>query len=135
MWGRAVAAVIGVVAASVACGPASPPPAAADSTINWLASPITQGPNDPRQALVDAFENANPSIKVNLISGPSNTDALRDTLRGVIAGGATVPDVYLGDVIWPATFGHAGLALPLTDYLPRTFWQRFPAALIQGATY
>lgn len=132
--GRVFAFVLGL-ALVIACDLGTSTPSAADSTITWLADSITQGPNDPRQALIDAFENAHPDIRVELINGPSNTDALRDTLRATIAGGSGVPDVYLGDVIWPATFGHDGLALPLNDHLPRDFWRRFPIALVQGATY
>jgi multiple sugar transport system substrate-binding protein len=111
------------------------PPDSGDVTITWLADSITQGSNDPRQPLIDAFEDANPTIRVELTSGPSDTDTLRDTLRKVISNGRSVPDVYMGDVIWPATLGHEGLALPLSDHLPRTFWDRFPSILKDEATY
>jgi trehalose/maltose transport system substrate-binding protein len=135
------AALTGVLLA--ACGGTSLAPAAGSSpiAITWLAGPITQDANDPRQVLIDAFEKAHPSITVELISGPTSTDALRDTLRNRLTGAATAaaPDVYLGDLIWPAAFAHDRLALPLSRYLPSDFWTRFVGGpgggLVQGATY
>jgi multiple sugar transport system substrate-binding protein len=41
----------------------------------------------------------------------------------------------MGDVIWPAQFGHAGLAAPLSKYLPSSYWSTFAPGLVQGATY
>jgi multiple sugar transport system substrate-binding protein len=103
-------------------------------TITWFAGPFL-GRNDWDQAMIDAFEQANPSIKVDLIPGPANTDAKRDTLKSLIDAGQDTPDVYLSDVIWPAMLGHDRLALPLDGRLPRTFWDRFPRDLVQTATY
>jgi multiple sugar transport system substrate-binding protein len=109
----------------------------ARTVITWLANPITQDHNDPRHVLIDAFEKAHPSIAVDLISGPTSTDALRDTLRSRLANPASsgIPDVYLGDLIWPAAFAHDRLALSLSDHLPRAFWARFVPGLVEGATY
>ncbi|HEX6450673.1 MAG TPA: ABC transporter substrate-binding protein, partial [Trebonia sp.] len=44
-------------------------------------------------------------------------------------------DVYMGDVIWPAQFGHSGLAVPLSKYFPSSYWSSFAPGLVQGATY
>ena len=41
----------------------------------------------------------------------------------------------MGDVIWPAQFGAHQLALPLSDYLPSSYWNQFAPGLVQGATY
>jgi multiple sugar transport system substrate-binding protein len=115
-------------------------PAGSDGSttvITWLASPMTQDTNDPRQPLIDAFEKAHPSITVDLIPGPQSTDALRDLLRSRLDNAASggIPDVYLGDLIWPAAFGHDHLAIPLSDHEPRDFWSRFVPGLVAGATY
>jgi multiple sugar transport system substrate-binding protein len=106
-------------------------------TITWFASSMTNSRLDPRQPLINAFEKAHPSIDVQLISVPTNTDELREQLEKTVVdpAGTSQPDVYLGDVIWPAAFGEQGLALPLEPHLPNTFWNRFAPGLIKAASY
>ena len=41
----------------------------------------------------------------------------------------------MGDVIWPAQFGAKQLAVPLSDYLPQSYWSQFAPGLVQGASY
>lgn len=118
--------------------PAAPPSASGSATsgnITWWASPITTSSPDPRTVLISAFEKAYPNIHVTLQSAPTDTDTNRASLITTISGGASSPDVFMGDVIWPAQFGHAGLALPLSKYLPSTYWSAFAPGLVQGATY
>lgn len=134
------------------CGPAAPGPAPSKKphttakagaakkggggsavTIDWAAPPITQ--TGLRAHLVRAFEAAHPGIKVHLTTMSTNTDTTRATLSTEIEGGAATPDVYDGDVIWPAQFGQAGLALPLSDHLPKSFFNRFAPGLVRGASY
>jgi multiple sugar transport system substrate-binding protein len=115
-------------ATASASGPAS-------GTITWSASPINTSGTDVRQVLIQAFEKLNPKVKVNLISAPTNTDTNRATLATQISGGATTPDVFMGDVIWPAQFGAHQLAVPLSDYLPKSYFDQFAPGLVQGATY
>lgn len=110
----------------------------AKTTITWWASPIsagTPGGPDLRNVLVAAFEKAYPNITVKIQTAPSNTDTNRATLVTTISGGATSPDVFMGDVIWPGQFGAHQLALPLTKYEPASFWSRFASGLVAGATY
>jgi len=108
---------------------------AATGTISWSASPITTSGTDVRQVLIQAFEKQNPKIKVNLISAPTNTDTNRATLATQISGGSSSPDVFMGDVIWPAQFGAHQLAVPLSDYLPKSYFDQFAPGLVQGASY
>jgi multiple sugar transport system substrate-binding protein len=105
-----------------------------DATITWFASSITQSQNDPRRVLVDAFEREHVPIEVRQIAGNSSTDTMRESLRRFIAAGS-FPDVYLGDVIWPADFGYHRLAVALSDRLPETFWRRFVDGLVDGGKY
>jgi multiple sugar transport system substrate-binding protein len=121
--------------ASAAGGSATPSGNATSGNITWWASPITTTSPDPRVVLINAFEKAYPGIKVNLQSAPTDTDTNRASLITTISGGASSPDVYMGDVIWPAQFGKAGLAQPLSKYLPSSFWNTFAPGLVQGATY
>ena len=108
---------------------------ATSGNITWWASPITTSTPDPRVVLIDAFEKAYPNIHVTLQSAPTDTDTNRSSLITTISGGASSPDVYMGDVIWPAQFGKAGLAVPLSSYLPSSYWSSFAPGLVSGATY
>jgi len=108
----------------------------ASGTIVWSASPIAgSGATDTRTVLINAFEKAYPNIHVTLVSAPTNTDTNRATLATEISGGSATPDVFMGDVIWPAQFGAHQLALPLSDYLPSSYFAQFAPGLIQGASY
>ena len=109
---------------------------ATSGTIVWSASPITgAGANDTRTVLINAFEKLHPSIHVTLVSAPTNTDTNRATLATEISGGSATPDVFMGDVIWPAQFGAHQLAVPLSDYLPTSYWTQFAPGLVAGASY
>jgi multiple sugar transport system substrate-binding protein len=109
---------------------------ATSGTIVWSASPIAgSGSTDTRTVLISAFEKAYPRIHVTLVSAPTNTDTNRATLATEISGGSTTPDVFMGDVIWPAQFGAHQLALPLSKYLPSSYFAQFAPGLIQGASY
>jgi multiple sugar transport system substrate-binding protein len=108
----------------------------ASGTVVWSASPIAgSGATDTRTVLISAFEKQYPNIKVTLTSAPTNTDTNRATLATEISGGSSTPDVFMGDVIWPAQFGAHQLALPLSDYLPSSYFAQFAPGLIQGASY
>ena len=81
------------------------------------------------------FEKAYPGITVKIETAPSDTDTNRADLVTTISGGASEPDVFMGDVIWPGQFGAHQLALPLSKYLPASFWARFAPGLVAGASY
>ncbi len=109
---------------------------ATSGTIVWSASPIaTNSFGDTRTTLITAFEKQYPNIHVNLTSAPTNTDTNRATLATEISGGSATPDVFMGDVIWPAQFGAHQLAVPLSDYLPTSYWTQFAPGLVAGASY
>ncbi len=137
-----VAAVAGIaVIPLAACGSSSPSSTSStgsstSGTIVWSASPIVGvGANDVRNVLIKAFEKAYPKIHVTLVSASTQTDTNRATLATEISGGSATPDVFMGDVIWPAQFGAHQLAIPLSKYLPASYFARFAPGLIQGATY
>src|SRR5215471_18156280 len=90
-------------------GSAKPPGSATSGNIVWWASPITTSAPDPRTVLINDFEKVYPNIHVTLRSAPTDTDTNRASLITQISGGASSPDVFMGDVIWPAQFAHSGL--------------------------
>lgn len=102
-------------------------------TIVWTASPIAG--LGVRKTLISLFEKSHPNIKVNLITAPTSTNTDKAALTTQISSGSATPDVYMGDVIWPAQFAHAHLALDLSHHLPSSFWSRFAPGLVQGASY
>ena len=104
----------------------------ASGTIVWAAPPIT---GNLRQDLIAQFEKKYPKIKVTLQSQSSDTDTNKSSLTTTIGGGSATPDVYMGDVIWPAQFANSQLAMPLNGKLPSSFFNRFSSGLVQGATY
>ena len=109
---------------------------ATSGSIVWSASPIAgSGATDTRTVLISAFEKKYPGIHVTLTSAPTNTDTNRATLATEISGGSATPDVFMGDVIWPAQFGAHQLAVPLSDYLPQSYWSQFAPGLVTGASY
>jgi multiple sugar transport system substrate-binding protein len=119
----------------VSSGSSAAPGNATSGTIDWWASPINTSGKDVRQVLISDFEAQYPGIKVTLTSAPTDTDTNRATLATDISGGSSTPDVFMGDVIWPAQFGEHGFAVPLSDYLPSSYWAQFAPGLVQGATY
>ena len=121
--------------APVTGGSSSAPGNATSGDITWWASPINTSGKDVRQVLISDFEAKYPGIHVSLTSAPTNTDTNRATLATDISGGAATPDVFMGDVIWPAQFGAHQLAVPLSNYLPASYWAQFAPGLVQGATY
>ena len=106
---------------------------AATANIVWAASPIANV--GLRAKLVQMFEATYPNIHVTMVSQPTNTNTNRATLVTEISSGSSTPDVFMGDVIWPAQFGADGLALPLNKYLPSSFFSRFAPGRVAGATY
>ena len=109
---------------------------ATSGSIVWSASPITTNSHgDTRTTLITAFNKVYPNIHVTLVSAPTNTDTNRATLATEISGGSATPDVFMGDVIWPAQFGAHQLAVPLSNYLPASYWAQFAPGLVAGASY
>ncbi|MEU6173738.1 ABC transporter substrate-binding protein [Streptantibioticus parmotrematis] len=140
---RTVLAAIGtvtVLTAATACssggsGSSAPSAGPAKGTITWYANQFGPTGTDVRKTLITAFEKANPGITVKLEQAPSDSDAFRSALTTQISGGSSGFDVYNGDVVWPAQFGKAGLALPLDKYLPASYWKGFSSGLVDSVTY
>jgi len=102
-------------------------------TLNWYVQPLNSTSIWPD--LVDAFNKSHPDIHVKLTVGPTNVDTVRGTLSTQIGSGSATPDVYEGDVTWPAQFAKAGLAVNLTKLFPADFWDRFSPGAITLAQY
>ncbi|GAB3213453.1 ABC transporter substrate-binding protein [Marinactinospora thermotolerans] len=106
-------------------------------TIEWLSQELADNEGrDLRRSLVAAFQRRFPTITVDLLQVPPTTDVRRTTLTTQIAGGATSPDVYLGDCAWPPQFAHHALAMPLGR--PEDdpgFWSAYPERVVATTLY
>jgi multiple sugar transport system substrate-binding protein len=137
----AAATAAAALAFTAACSSSSSPtavPAATGSatgTITWFANQFGPTSTDVRKTLIAAFEKANPGITVKLEQAPSDSDTYRSTLVTQISGGSSSFDVYNGDVVWPAQFAKANLALPLNSYLDSAYWKTFSNGLVDSLTY
>ncbi|MFR9724314.1 extracellular solute-binding protein [Streptomyces sp. MS19] len=105
-------------------------------TLDWWSFRMaTADGGDVRETLVRAFNRRHPDIRVNLVEAPANTDITRTTLSTADASGAPFPDLYMGDVAWPAQFEYNASALPLGSLLPGAFWEGFPGALVRARSF
>ncbi|MFI8995281.1 extracellular solute-binding protein [Streptomyces sp. NPDC053542] len=105
-------------------------------TIRWWAGRVAaRDGSDLRPALVRAFRRKYRNITVQLIAAPPTTDVARATLTTQVTSGSPSPDVYMGDIAWPAQFAYNSLAVPLDPLLPKGYWQRYPEELVRALTY
>jgi multiple sugar transport system substrate-binding protein len=117
-----------------ACSASEPAASRVDvQTITWYTSVAVE--DNPIAILIEVFERTHPTIRVNVVHSPDSTDGKRTMIRKAIESGINPPDLYLGDVIWPAEFGADHLALPLDDVFGNEIWKRFPPGLVGAATY
>ena len=135
------------LAAASLAGCASDPGSARDAlaaeipdepvTIDWISQVLADNDgNDLRRTLVDAFTRRHPTVTVNLVDVPPTTDVRRTTLTTQIASGAVSPDVFLGDVTWPAQFAYNSLAQPLGAVEEeKEFWAGFPEPVARAVSY
>lgn len=136
----AVATAAGSLFALSACASSGSTPSgqatgnAASGNISFWSGPSLVGGQDLNLLLIQGFEKKYPNIHVTYIKAPPNTGSSQATLAAQIVGGGG-PDVYMGDVIWPAQFGAHQLAAPLSKYLPKSYWSTFANGLVAGATY
>lgn len=117
---KALALVVAAVLALAACGKESSP-AGSDGgstpegsvTLHFLTMKQAAYSDSSVQAMVKAFEEANPGIKVDVTFVPY--ESLHDKIVTDQASGSGQFDVVLIDEIWPAEFAAAGFIRDLTD--------------------
>ncbi|GAW50936.1 MULTISPECIES: ABC transporter substrate-binding protein [unclassified Nocardioides] len=134
---RPISAVAVVTAASLlalaGCGGSSSDDSEAGGTVNLTFFTIPVNSTPVIEKVVERFEETHPGIKVKVELGPNNVDTVRGTLATQISSGSSTPDVYEGDVMWPAQFAEENLALNLSDHIDGDFFDTFqPALAAQG---
>ncbi len=111
----AFAVAAGAAACSSGGGSSSSVAASATQTIVFAESGLgTEG--HQTQVAINAFEKANPNIKVQIQVLSSDSTTYLATLEHDFISGSSTPDVFESDVTYPAKFAQAGWVLPLTQF-------------------
>jgi multiple sugar transport system substrate-binding protein len=114
---------VAVAGAVVAAGVPQIVRAASPVTITFWFGPDTSGAT---QALIGMFNQQNAGkIKVVWQTQASNTDTYFSNVKRALQAKSTTPDVFAGDVIWPAQLASQGLVLPLDQYWPKSEWGKY----------
>ena len=129
-----VAVVALTAAACSSSSSSSSPPVSASTkqTIVFAESGLgTEG--QQTQKAINAFEAANPNIKVTVQVLSSDSTQYLATLEHDFVAGSTTPDVFESDVTYPAKFAQAGWVLPLTRFNVDT--SQYFANEVKAGTY
>ncbi|HEU5001247.1 MAG TPA: extracellular solute-binding protein [Actinomycetota bacterium] len=103
---------------------------AGTTTIEFAESGLgTEG--QQTQAAINAFQQANPNIKVKIDALSSDSTQYLTQLEQSFVAGSSTPDVFESDVTYPAKFAQAGWAMAL-DSLNPDMSQYFPAEVAAG---
>jgi len=126
---------VALAAGAAACssgGSSSSVAASATQTIVFAESGLgTEG--QQTQVAINAFEKANPNIKVSIQVLSSDSTTYLSQLEHDFISGSSTPDVFESDVTYPAKFAQAGWILPLTQFHPDT--SQFFSTEVAAGTY
>jgi multiple sugar transport system substrate-binding protein len=85
--------------------------------------------------LCTEFESLHPGLRVNVIEGPSQTNAREDQYVTSFLSGQSPYDLVYCDTQWVPKFAAPGWLEDLTDRWPQSQWDRFLAPSIEGSKY
>ncbi|HEX5290776.1 MAG TPA: extracellular solute-binding protein [Streptosporangiaceae bacterium] len=126
----ALAATALGLAACGSSGGAKPVAAGAKQTITFAEAGL--GPEgQATQTAINAFEKANPNIKVKIDVLSSDSTTYLSQLENSFTAGSPTPDVFESDVTYPAKFAQAGWVLNLNKLHP-DMGQFFPTEVAAG---
>ncbi|MET8680624.1 extracellular solute-binding protein [Streptomyces sp. NPDC004647] len=98
------------------------------------ASDVSQGP--VRQRLIEAWDAAQPDVRVEIVKLPAAADNARSQLVAELQSGSADYDVVNIDVAWTAEFAAGKLIRPLDWSLPEGMWpQVAETARLGGETW
>src|SRR5580700_7731821 len=133
----AVALAAGAAAACSSGSSSSSVAASAAQTIVFAESGLgTEGMQT--QVAINAFEKANPNIKVSVQVLSTDSTTYLSQLEHDFISGSSTPDVFESDVTYPAKFAQAGWVLPLSQFNPdpsQYFASGIAAGTYKGALY
>jgi multiple sugar transport system substrate-binding protein len=105
-----------VAALALSFGLATAPDVAAQATTLRLFVGGQQRP-DVMRRLLDQYQAANPSVKVDIETGGATSELQRQYLTTVLTSKDTSLDVFLIDIVNPAQYAASGWLEPLDSYL------------------
>jgi multiple sugar transport system substrate-binding protein len=127
----AVALATGAAACSSG-GSSTSVAASAKQTIVFAESGLgTEG--QQTQVAINAFEKANPNIKVTVQVLSTDSTTYLSQLEHDFISGSSTPDVFESDVTYPAKFAQAGWVLPLTQFTVNT--SQYFSTEVDAGTY
>jgi len=133
---RAVAAtaVVGLVAASGVAAPGrQAAKAAGPVTITFWNGPDVTGTVPKLISSFNKMENG--KIKVVPQTQAADTGQYFKNLQRALQAGSTTPDIFAGDVIWPAQLAAANLILPVDKYFSKSEQSKYLPGTIQDVYY
>jgi len=130
----AATAVAGLVATgSMAAAGHQTAKAAGPVTITFWNGPDTTGAAPNIVASFNKMEAG--KIKVVLQTQSSDTGQYFTNIQRALRAGSTTPDIFAGDVIWPAQLAASNLILPLDQYFPTSVQNQYLPGAIQDVHY
>jgi len=133
---RAVAAtaVAGLVATgSMAAGGHQTAKAAGGVTIHFWNGPDTTNTVPTLISNFNKMENG--KIKVVLDVQSADTGTYFTNIQRALRAGSTTPDIFAGDVIWPAQLAGQNVLLPLDQYFSASVQKQYIPGTIQDVHY
>src|ERR1700733_1205982 len=132
----AIGLTVGLVALSAACsssgsGSSSSGVSGSSKQTTTFAESGLGSEGQQTQKAINAFEAANPNIKVNIQVLSSDSTTYLSQLEHDFISGSTTPDVFESDVTYPAKFAQAGWVLSLAQFSPNMS-QFFPHEVAAG---
>jgi multiple sugar transport system substrate-binding protein len=127
------AAVTGLVATGSITAAQQTARAAGPVTLIFWNGPDTTGTVPTLIKNFNAMEKG--KIKVVLQTQSATTDNYFTTLQRGLHAGSTTPDVFAGDVIWPAQLAGQNLILPVDKYFSKSAQSKYIPGTIQDVQY
>jgi multiple sugar transport system substrate-binding protein len=126
-------AIVCLVALSLhGCGSAEKTPANHPVVLSIMLSPDSTG---VWRSLCNDFEKLHANIRVNLIEGPSATNAREDQYVTSFLSGQSTYDVVFADTNWIPKFAAGGWLEDVTDRWPAQKWNEFLSGALEGSKY
>ncbi len=89
----------------------------------------------PFQPLVEAFEEQNPGIRVELVEGPNQTNLVEDLYTSAFLLGDSPYDLVNMDIVWTPKFAAAGWLMDLTDDVSSDELAQYSPLDVEGGRY
>jgi multiple sugar transport system substrate-binding protein len=101
-------------------------------TIRFLDGPDQGG---GWQEIISQFEGTHPSIDIELVEGPPDTDTREDMYSTSLMAQENTYDLIYMDIIWIAKFAASGWIIPLDEYFPPEARKAFLPGDLVGSIY